>query len=351
MTIATRPDSVLSGRICADEACQRLAFAVEQTADGVCITDSSGVIEYVNAAFQRLMGFSREQMIGEKTSLFQSGEHDGAFYEQLWQTVLAGQVFRQVFVNRKADGSVVHLDQSITPLRDPSGTITHFVEVARDITVQVKSSAALRRVNDHLERQARSIAQSLHDEAGQLLTAAHIALAETGHDLPESGRRRVQEVRNHLDLIEEQLRRLSHELRPRILDDLGLVPAIEFLADGVAKRRGMSVAVEADGIDRLSPAIETAIYRSVQEALTNAGRHSRAAHVTIRLERKGDSLRCSIQDDGVGFDAASALAATGQNGIGLRGLIDRLEALGGTVEVVAAPGEGTALLMTVPVEA
>src|SRR5439155_1515163 len=123
-------------------------------------------------------------------------------------------------------------------------------------------------------------------------------------DLPQSMRSRLEEVRDLLDRIEGELRRLSHELRPTMLDDLGLVPALQFLAEGVAKRTGLSVEVRGSTHGRLPPAVETALYRIAQEALTNAVRHAHPAHVKIQVQREARAVRCSVADDGVGFDAA-----------------------------------------------
>jgi signal transduction histidine kinase len=146
---------------------------------------------------------------------------------------------------------------------------------AHPVNEHARTAEAIRRLNESLEGQARQIAQALHDEAGQFLTSAHIALAEAGRDLPPPARERLQEVRGYLDRIEEQLRHLAHELRPRILDDLGLLPALHFLAEGVEKRHGISITIEATLQGRLPAAIETTVYRLAQEAsLQVAGRRS-----------------------------------------------------------------------------
>lgn len=120
-----------------------------------------------------------------------------------------------------------------------------------------------------------------------------------------------------LDRIEEHLRRLSHELRPTILDDLGLFPAIEFLAQGVSRRMGLPITMEGSTEGRLPPLIETALYRIVQEALTNVTKHAQATRVTVRLQREVRKICCSIRDDGIGFDVPAVLARRGERGLGL----------------------------------
>jgi signal transduction histidine kinase len=182
------------------------------------------------------------------------------------------------------------------------------------------------------------------------LTAAHIALAEAMRELPAPSAEQLQRVREHLDRIEEQLRRLAHELHPRILDDLGLVMALQFLALGFEKRRGIAVIVESALQTRLRPAVELVVYRLVQEALSNASRHARARRVEVRLEQSPGVLHCSVADDGIGFDAAAleARLAAGENGMGLSGIRDRIEGLGGTLDIDSVPGRGTRLSIILP---
>lgn len=210
--------------------------------------------------------------------------------------------------------------------------------------------SSLRCLNETLELEIKRIAHVLHDEAGQLLCAVHLAMADLQRDLPAPLQERVGLVKGMLDQIDGELRRLSHELRPTILDDLGLVPAIQFLADGVSKRAKQTIEVHASLEERLPAHIETALYRIVQEALTNAAKHSRAGNVHIQLNRTDGHVQCSIRDDGTGVDVASVLAAKSRKGLGLLGMQERLSAIGGTLHIESSPGQGTSLLINLPVE-
>ena len=212
-----------------------------------------------------------------------------------------------------------------------------------------ETHSALRRLNETLEEEAKRIAHALHDEAGQLLASVHLALEAIARDLPAAGRR-LQEVRGLLRLIEEELRRLSHELRPTILDDLGLVPALDFLAQGASSRTGVAITIESALSVRLSPPVETALYRVVQEALTNAARHARANRVQVRLAPDGGAVRCTVRDDGRGFDLSEVAARDGERGFGLVGIRERLSALGGALTITTARGCGTELQVTIPVK-
>lgn len=201
------------------------------------------------------------------------------------------------------------------------------------------------------EEEAKRIAHQLHDEAGQITASIHLALAEIGGGLPAPDRERLQQVTASLDEIEERLRRLSHELRPTILDDLGLRPALEFLAEGFSARTGIAIRVEGTTKGRVDPVIETAIYRVVQEALTNIARHSSAGDATIELTHEHERLRCTIRDDGVGFDTKLVRPGDGgHRGLGLLGIRERLDALGGRMQIRSTPAAGTELSVAVPIQ-
>jgi signal transduction histidine kinase len=209
-----------------------------------------------------------------------------------------------------------------------------------------EANNALRGLNDLLEEQTRRISHELHDQASQLVASVYLALEEIARDLPADLATRVRAVHELLDRVEEQLRRLSHELRPTILDDVGLVAAIEFLAEGIAARNRLQVVVDGPRDKRFPEAIETVLYRVVQEALTNVCKHARASRAEVRLRREGRHICCTIRDDGAGFDAA--VIGKNPKGIGLIGIRERLAPLGGSVQVSASPGQGTELFVTIP---
>ncbi|MFL5309003.1 MAG: ATP-binding protein [Myxococcales bacterium] len=214
-----------------------------------------------------------------------------------------------------------------------------------------EATSALRKLNETMEREIQRIAHSVHDEAGQLLDAARLAICAVGDDLSPIVRERLREVGCMLDRAESELRRISRELRPMVLDDLGLVPALQLLAEGVSRRAGLRVRIENSLVRRLPANIETTLYRVVQEALTNVVRHSRAKNATIQLARRGKgNLRCSVRDDGDGFDADAALSNPQRRGLGLVGIRERLNAVGGRFQIRSQPGRGTELIADVPAE-
>jgi two-component system sensor histidine kinase UhpB len=211
-----------------------------------------------------------------------------------------------------------------------------------------EANTALRGLNDLLEEQTRRISHELHDEAGQLLASVYLALDDIARDLPAPAAARLQSVKTVLDEIEVELRRLSHELRPTALDDLGLMPALDLLAEGVSVRTGLWVKIEGPRDDRFPSPIETVLYRIVQEALNNVGKHAQASAVTVVVRREARRVCCSVRDDGVGFDPGTAGRST-VKGVGLIGIRERLAPLGGALSIDAAPGRGTELRVAIPV--
>jgi signal transduction histidine kinase len=209
---------------------------------------------------------------------------------------------------------------------------------------------ALRQLNETLEQEIKRIAYAVHDEAGQLLVAVHLALAELALELPESQQAQVTRMKELLNQVEKHLRRYSHELRPTILDDLGWIPAIRFLADGISKRANLPIHIEATISGRLPSAVETALYRIVQEGLNNAVKHAKATAVWIRAWRENHVLCCSVRDDGQGFDSSQVHMATGRKGLGLVAMRERAGAISGTLRIESRPNQGTEISIRLPLE-
>lgn len=208
-----------------------------------------------------------------------------------------------------------------------------------------EGARAWQRLNEALENEAKRIAHALHDEAGQLLASVHIAVAEVARELPPQSRARLQEVRRLLHRIEVELRNLSHELRPTVLDRLGLLPALQSLAENVARRAGIRIHVTGEDAGRLPSVVEITLYRIAQEALNNVVRHARARSASIELRAGPERVSCAIRDNGVGF--APERVRKGE-GLGLTGINERLHALGGSLHIASQPRRGTVLRAEIP---
>ena len=199
---------------------------------------------------------------------------------------------------------------------------------------------AFRHMNELLEQEIKRIAYAVHDEAGQLLVAVHLALADVARAAP-AATQQIGEITTLLKQVEVQLRQFSHELRPTVLDDLGLVPAIRFLAGAVSQRANLPIQVSAEIPERLSTAAEITIYRVVQEALTNAVKHSKARSVSIDMFSNDSMVHCIVQDDGIGFSPEDLNQKGQRRGLGLVAMRERFNAIGGTITIEAAPAQGT----------
>ena len=217
--------------------------------------------------------------------------------------------------------------------------------VAVDLSERVERDA-LRRVVEAQELERERLARELHDETGQALTSILLGLRslEEAKNEPEL-RAAAAGVRELVVETLQDVRRLAVELRPKALDDFGLVPALERLTETFASQTGIAVDLEASvGTERLAPDLETALYRIVQEALTNVVKHARANRVSIVMTRANDVLKAVIEDDGIGLEPATG----GNGGFGLLGMRERVGLVGGRLVVESAPDAGTTIAIEVP---
>jgi signal transduction histidine kinase len=200
-------------------------------------------------------------------------------------------------------------------------------------------NTALRRQNDRLEGELRRVSRIVYDEALQLVSATRLMLAGAHLEPPPA-------VWNLLERLEEQLTSCSGSLQPRLLEDLGLASAIQFLSRRFAADCQFDVTADA-AIGPVPAPIGIALYRSVLEALTNVHRHARASRVQIRLCQDCSVIRCSIRDDGIGFDISSALSQAEVQGSGFVFIQESLRLVGGTLVVDSVPGGGTELRISI----
>ena len=217
--------------------------------------------------------------------------------------------------------------------------------IAVDLSQRVERDA-LRRVVQAQELERERLARELHDETGQALTSVLLGLRGLEEATrPEDLRTAAAEVRELVVNTLHDVRRLAVELRPKALDDFGLLPALERLAETFSSQTGIQVDLESTlPEERLRAEVETALYRIVQEALTNVVKHARASRVSILLTRRHGAVAAVIEDDGVGFDTDAAA----NGGVGLLGMRERVGLLDGRFEVDSRPDGGTTIVVEVP---
>ena len=210
----------------------------------------------------------------------------------------------------------------------------------------------LQRVIHAQEEERKRIARELHDELGQALASFMVGLRNVEvARTPQEMRERLEEMRSAVAITLERARRLAFDLRPSVLDDMGLVPALKRFLNDYQQRFGIQVSLEAPNLNgvRLAPEVETAVYRIVQEALTNAARYAQCAHISVLLQTRDNMLSVIVEDDGCGFNVEDVMSQkVGQTSLGLYGMIERAQLLGGTLDIESSPGGGTTIYLRVP---
>jgi signal transduction histidine kinase len=241
-------------------------------------------------------------------------------------------------------------------------------EVARSLAVAIHQARLLEQVRngrDRLRRLAqqlvsaqeaerRRLARALHDEAGQALTALRLSLEGMRSDLPDGDGSLDQRLYDAAALAETtmvHLRRLAQDLRPPALDTAGLDPALEGFCRGFAARTQLTIAYSGWDLPTMPEEVQICLYRFLQEALTNVAKHAHADRVRVVLASDDHTVRLSVEDDGRGFDRGATLSSLGwPMGIGLLGMQERLESLGGGLKIVSQPGQGARLVARVPLQ-
>ncbi|MDO8483456.1 MAG: sensor histidine kinase [Candidatus Limnocylindrales bacterium] len=259
----------------------------------------------------------------------------------------------------RAQDEVGQLAESLEAMRQRLNAAQGTIERAnRELESRVADRTArlgqvLRKTISAQEEERLRLARELHDETAQALAALTIALDRTRDDL-EAGspdaRGRILEARGIAAGLLEEIRRLILGLRPSVLDDLGLVPAIRWLCEASLADRGIEVLIEAEQAGPRLPAhVEVTLFRIIQEAVSNIARHAGATHVRVGFGATDGAARVTIVDDGGGFDVAQTIGPTGSDrSVGLVGMQERVGLLGGTIEIRSAAGFGTEIVVNVP---
>ena len=247
------------------------------------------------------------------------------------------------------NGATIWVENSVTYLRDSNGQITAYVGISRDITERKKAEeirkTLYRRLVDVQEKERQTIARELHDEIGQPLTILKLYLDRNRPQAAGVVDPQLEEARKVLMGLIHQVRNMSGNLRPAMLDDLGLLPTLLWHFERYTRQTKISVNFRHTGLKRqLPPEVANTAYRLVQEALTNVARHAQVAEVMVYIRARRNSLVIKVRDHGIGFD----LSKVAGKGIGLTGMYERALASNGTLTIESTPGTGTYLLVELP---
>jgi PAS domain S-box-containing protein len=341
----------------------RLSAIVDSAMDAVITVDEQQNIVLFNRAAEQVFGTPRAQALGTPLDRFLPARYREMHRRHVEQFSATGVTSRRMgdittLWALRADGSEFPIEASISQVAE--GGRRYFTVILRDITLRKRYEDDLKRQQQELrelsarvlearEEEKTRIARELHDELGQLLTALKMDLSWMRERLPAGElAEKAEEMGQMLDHTVTSTRRISADLRPLMLDDLGLAEAASWLVEDFAKRSGVRVEAhiaEDIPLEEISKSASTAIYRAVQESLTNIARHSGAKNAWVLLEVDDGALYVEVEDDGRGI-APQDLAKT--RSLGLKGMRERVAYLGGAVEIGRAPRGGTRLRLRMP---
>lgn len=310
----------------------------------VAVTDRRGVIHFVNDQFCRISQFSREELLGQDHRIINSGFHGKPFMQQLWRTISSGNIWRGEIKNRAKDGSFYWVNTTIVPFRDEQGKPYQYLAVRNEVTQLKQAEEELQRMMTRVmeiqEQERRRFSRELHDGIGQSLFSLLIQMDRL---IAEQKHPQLERLRLDVASLIEDVRGLAWEIRPSVLDDLGVVPAVRSHITNFSQHYGIKVMLECDMRKRLGVQKETAIYRVIQEALANIGKYADVSQAAVALKETESGVKVTIADEGKGFQAGQR----GQ-GVGLFSMEERARGVGGRLTVESSPGVGTTVTMLVP---
>ena len=368
-----------------------LAAIVNSSEDAIVSKNLNGIITSWNQGAERLFGWNAEEIVGQSITVIIPPELRDEETAILKRISAGESIDHLETTRRRKTGETLTVALTISPVKDQRGRIVGASKIARDITEQKLIDARLKASHEDLEKRVRErtaefqekneeltkqsqvvrdlsarllqsqdserrrIARDLHDGVGQLLAAISMNISKVASEkekLSPQAAKCVEENKALAEQIQSEIRTLSHLLHPPLLDEIGLESAIRWFIDGFTQRSKIDVSLDMpSGLGRMTSESELAIFRIVQESLTNVHRHSQSRTARIQLAQDDGHVHCKISDDGVGIplDKQLDLNSHGAMGVGIRGMRERVRQLGGTLRI-ESNGNGTTVSVALPVK-
>jgi len=335
----------------------RLAGLLDSAMDAIITVDEQQRVVLYNRAAERIFGWTSEQMMGGLLEKLMPDRFRSNHSTHVHRFDRTGTTSRRmgdgtVLYGLRANGEEFPMEASISQLDTAEGKL--FTVILRDITERVRAqdelSSFAAEAHNLREGEKSRIARELHDELAQSLTALKmdtIWLRDNAPAEPEKTVAKLADMVTMLDTTVAATRRIAADLRPLLLDDLGLAPAIEWLAHNFTQRTGVPCEVSVDEDLELEEPYATAVFRIVQESLANVGKHARATEAGVVIARTGQAVMLEVRDNGQGFATA---APRKPHSLGLMGLRERAHLLKGAVAIDSQPGKGTRVQVSIPVQ-
>ena len=332
------------------------AAAMEAAASGIVITDAEGTILWTNPALTRMSGYNTEELLGQSTRIFRSGQHGSGFYSDMWSTILAGNVWKGEIINRRKDGSQYIEGQTITPVLNEDEEISHFIAIKEDITEKKQAEQAMKARDERekiltqtIHTMQLDIARDLHDTLGQNISFLRMKLAYL------SGRKIRKQADIHMEI--QNMARAADESYDLMRGTLAILQSSDSAdlyrlftryTQQIEERSGFQVNFCSQGEARpISAARMRQLFYIFREVLNNIEKHAHASQVTIEMTWAVDHLKLIVSDNGKGFDVNQVQVGSHY---GLRFLRERAELLNGVVTLHSEPGSGTQVAVLIPYE-